>query len=358
MDQFEGWDVEVTAVPYPNASLHSSLLPAKKPEGTGQNKAASTSVQSCPVVACEKPAVKSKQDLGQKKSLKSRTGHAKAKTAPRNPQPSHSPPQQKCQMESDLQMAGQHHKLEQEQEALRSMLPKIPCLSSFKNQQSASTWNIAELIEDYKYFIKEGLEREVEVVRSYSGGGEQHQHPESDALDCTRTRSRSPATVDASTGELDSDSGSCSSGASTCSEEDQLYLQASSDTQQRDHSELPREETFQTRPRMSSSSPKQEKFQEAPLFPKKTKTDMKQDKPRHQPCPFKPCKGETIEDATVDNHEDQSYEDYWKAYYWAWQDYYVASSHSYYQMYRKWLNQYNAYHANEVYFQELLKGGQ
>ncbi|XP_066479870.1 probable ATP-dependent RNA helicase DDX20 [Tiliqua scincoides] len=359
MDQFEGWDVEVTAVPYPNASLHASLLPAKRPEGTGQNKAASTSVQSCPV-ACESPAAaKSKQDLGQKRSLKSRTEHAKAKAAPRNPQPSHSTTQQKCQMESDLQTAGQRHKLEQEQEALKSMLPKIPCLSSFKNQQSTSTCSIAELIEDYEYFIKEGLEREVEIIRSYSGPGEQHQHPESDAVDCATVESSKPAaTAAASAGELDSDSSSSTSGASICSEEDQLSVQVSSDTQQRDHDVLSTEETLQRCAGRSSTSPKQEKFQEAPCLPKKIKPNMKQSRPINQPHPVKSFKRETVEYAPPGNREDMSYEDYWKAYYWAWQEYYAANSHSYYQMYQKRLSRWSAYRANEVYFQELLKDGQ
>lgn len=357
MDQFKGWDVEVTAVSYPNASLH--VLPAKGPEGTGQNKAASTSAQIHPVVACESPAAaKSKQDLRQKKSLKSRPEHAKAKVAPRNPQPSHSTTQQDCQTEPDLQIVGQHHKLEQEQEALKNTLPKIPCLSSFKNQQSTSTWSVAELIEDYELFIKEGLEREVEVIRTYSGPGEQLQHPESDALNCIRIGSSRPAaTVDASAEESDSDSGSCSSSStsSTYSEENQPNVQTPSDTQQRGHDVLSREETLQTHARVPRSSPKQNKFQEATRLSRKMKPDMKQSRPVHQPHPAKSFKAE--EDAPRGNHEELSYEDYWKAYYWAWQEHYAAIS-PYYQMYRKRLNWWTAYHANEVYFEELLKGGQ
>ncbi|XP_010126527.1 PREDICTED: probable ATP-dependent RNA helicase DDX20, partial [Chlamydotis macqueenii] len=66
-------------------------------------------------------------------------------------------------------------KTEKDEEALRKSLPRIPCLSSFKTQQN-NPWSFSEFVEDYEYFIKEGLEREVEILRSYSGPGEQGEH--------------------------------------------------------------------------------------------------------------------------------------------------------------------------------------
>ncbi|XP_053106409.1 probable ATP-dependent RNA helicase DDX20 [Hemicordylus capensis] len=358
MEQFEGWDVEVTAVPYPNASQHAPLFPAGRPEETVQHGALSSSVQISPVAPA---AAKPKQDVKHKKPLKSKMEHTKAKATSRNPQSTHSTAEQKCQKESDLQAAEQHNKQEMDRETLQSMLPKIPCLSSFKNQQSTSTWTMAEFIEDYEYFIKEGLERDVEIVRSYTGPGEQHQHPENDALD--RTKIESSAHTAEWTGESDSDSSSCSSGASTSSVEDRSCIKASSDTQQRVNAVLSAD---QTPAQQFSGVPERQQFREIPQLPKKMKWNVKQNKqnrPFHYPHTAKPSKREAIEDAFQDDYaaslpcENQSYAEYWKAYYRAWQDHYAAASHSYYQTYQRRLNSLPAYHANAVYFEELLRGG-
>lgn len=54
----------------------------------------------------------------------------------------------------------------------------------------------------------------------------------------------------------------------------------------------------------------------------------------------------------------QDYEEYWRAYYRAWQEYYAAASHSYYwnaQRHPSWMA---AYHMNTVYLQEMMRGNQ
>ncbi|XP_060133130.1 probable ATP-dependent RNA helicase DDX20 [Zootoca vivipara] len=354
MEQFEGWDVEVTAVPYPNASLNASLLPAKRPEGTMQHTTVST---SAPVVCENSVAAKPKQALKQK--LKMRTEDTKPKTT-RKQQSSHSITQQKRQIEPCLQTAEKHNE-EMDRETLKSMLPKIPCLSSFKNQQSTSTWSMAEFIEDYEYFIKEGSEREVEIVRSYTGPGEQHQHPESDTNRiCIETESSlHAAKARVLTGDSDSDSSSCSSGSSTSSWEDQSYSKASSNTQQRDNGVLTSDQKCVSQ---FSGVPEPPQFQTSPQLQKIKEQNIKQSNQSRFRCTTKPSKNENVKSVSEVKPtpfpvcEDQSYEEYWRAYYRAWRDHYAEASRSYYQMYQRPSNFLTAYHANAIYFEELLRG--
>ncbi|CAI5777803.1 probable ATP-dependent RNA helicase DDX20 [Podarcis lilfordi] len=356
MEQFEGWDVEVTAVPYPNASLHASLLPAKRPEATMQHTTAST---SAPVVCENSVAAKPKQALKQKQLLKTRMEDTKPKIS-RKQQSSHSITQQKRQIEPCLQTSGKHNE-EMDRETLKSMLPKIPCLSSFKDQQSTSTWSMAEFIEDYEYFIKEGSEREVEIVRSYTGPGEQHQHPESDTNRIyTETESSlHAAKAHVLTGDSDSDSSSYSSGSSTSSWEDQSYSKASSDTQQRDNGALTSDQKCVSQ---FSGVPEPPQFQKSPQLQKIKEQNVKQSNQSRFCCTTKPSKSKNLKSVSevkptpFPEGEDRSYEEYWRAYYRAWRDHYAEASRSYYQMYQRPSNLLTAYHANAIYFEELLRG--
>ncbi|XP_061488001.1 probable ATP-dependent RNA helicase DDX20 [Rhineura floridana] len=358
MEQFEDWDVEVTAVPYPNASLHASLLPAKTPEGTMQHTTVSI---SAPIIGENTRAAKPKQTFKQKQLLKTKKEHTKLKIT-RNPQSSHSITQQKRQIELDLQTAGQHNE-EVDRETLQNMLPKIPCLSSYKDQQSTNLWSMAEFVEDYEYFIKEGSERDVEIIRSYTGPGEQHQHLESNANRIwTGTESSShAATAHESTGESDSDSSSYSSGSCTSSCEDQSYSKVFSDTQQKDSGVLSSDQTVQKCASQFGGVPEPSQFQGNPQPQKMMKWNVKQWKESHYPRTTKPSKTEIVQSASEDKSapfhqcEDQSSEEYWRAYYCAWRDYYAQASHSCYQTYRRPLNLLNVYHANAVYLEELLR---
>ncbi|XP_042320739.1 probable ATP-dependent RNA helicase DDX20 [Sceloporus undulatus] len=358
MEQFESWDVEVTAVPYPNASLCASSLPIKKGEGTMQHKTVSPKAQASHVACKNAPAAQSKQVPRQKQLLKSRVDHNEAALTG-NLQSSHRVSQQKLQMEPDLPTAGQVSN-PVDRETLQNMLPKIPCLSSFKNYQFTNSWSMAEFVEDYEYFIKEGLEREVEILRSYTGPGEQHKHPKHDTCNSTGMESSiNVATTSGEwTGESDSDSSSCNSGSSAYGQKEQSYVKSSSNTLQRDKV-LSTNRTVQ-RNTQEFSSPEPEKFQETPLIQKKMKQSVKQSKEKRQShcAPIvKPAKKDSSENALHDKClENQSSEEYWRSYYRTWRDYYAEASRSYYQVYRRPVNMLTAYHANAVYFEELLKG--
>lgn len=367
MEEFEGWDVEVTAVPYPNASLPASLLPAKQIKKEMQYTAVSTSVEISPAVACESPAAKPKQAFKQNQLPKSRIGHAKAKLT-RKPQSPSRVLEQKHQKERDVNV-GQQNK-EADRETLQKLLPKIPCLSSFKNQQSTSAWSMTEYVKDYEYFVKEGLEREVEIVRSYTAPGEHYKHVESDAFNSTGMESSSCVATAAGvlTGESDSDSSSCSSRSSVYSQEDQSSVRVSSDAHQRDDVTLSTNQTVQRHTQQFSCVPKPEQLQESSSLQKELKQNVKRSKLNshtHSVPITKPSKGRTTGGTAEDDPqakclpphcENQSSEEYWRTYYQAWRNYYTEASRSYYRMYQRPVNMLTAYHANAVYFEELLRG--
>ncbi|KAH0618929.1 hypothetical protein JD844_018480 [Phrynosoma platyrhinos] len=357
MEQFESWDVEVTAVPYPNASLYASSLPTKRLEVAVQHKTVSPKPQASHVACKNAPAAELKQVFRQKQLLKSTVEHNEAALTG-NLQSSRRVSQQKLQMEPDLPTAGQSNSVA-DRKTLQNMLPKIPCLSSFKNCQFTNSWSMAEFVEDYEYFIKEGLEREVEIVKSYTGPGERLTHVENDTFNSKGMESsiNVATTVGEWTGESDSDSSSCSSGSSAYGQEEQSYVNGSSDTLHRD-SVLSTNQTIQ-RNTQELSTPEPKEFQETPLIQKKMKQSVKQSKQKRQShfAPIaKPGKKDILENARHDKRlENQNSDEYWRAYYRAWRNYYTEASRSYYQMYRRPVNMLTAYHANAVYFEELLK---
>ncbi|XP_078500587.1 putative ATP-dependent RNA helicase DDX20 isoform X2 [Lissotriton helveticus] len=63
-----------------------------------------------------------------------------------------------------------------EQESSDHSRPKILSLASFKHK-SDLTLTFTELVEDYEQFIKEGLDKHVEIIRVYTGPGE-HGYPQ------------------------------------------------------------------------------------------------------------------------------------------------------------------------------------
>ncbi|XP_007437902.2 probable ATP-dependent RNA helicase DDX20, partial [Python bivittatus] len=346
LEHFKGGDVEVTAVPYPNASLHTSLLPAKRPEGTVQHPTISASTQI--IVRENSPAAKPKQGLKQKKLLKNRVEHAKTMI---NRNTHDNIPLQKHQVETDCETAV-HNNEEVDKESLKNMLPKIPCLSSFKNQDSVCTWSMVEFIDDYEYFIKEGLERDVEIIRTYVNPRNQNKHLNSLDLVGMESSKYVATSTGTLTGESDNDSSSCSSESSMCSQENQSCIKASSDVQERDNSIL---STDQILHQQFSAALKQKQFQEAFLVQKKMKENVKQNKLNsrnhysHTIHPFK------TERAPFPHYENLSPEEYWRGYYRAWQRHYTEASYLYYQRYQRPLNTLTAYHANAIYLEELLK---
>nr|XP_056700229.1 probable ATP-dependent RNA helicase DDX20 [Euleptes europaea] len=360
MEQFEDRDVEVTAVSYPNASLQSTL-PVKQPEGPMQHMAVGSSSQkSSSVTACENlPAAKPKQALKQKKAPKSRAEHSNTKRTITDQQSFHCTTEPKCHPKLVVETGGQQNKQEEDKEALRNLLPKIPCLSSYKTDQSTNTWSMAKFVEDYEYFIKEGLEKEVEIVRSYTGPGEHHSR--NDALDWKGMEPSTCAvtTADTWTGESDSDSSSYSSGSLTYSSEDQSHSKASSDTQKGEDGELSTDQTFPRHSQPFRGAPERKEIPEPPLL-QKSKQNVNQNRQSCYPPAANPSKKGAVKGAPQCKpdpsflRENQSYEEYWKAYYQAYRDYYATASYSYDRMYN-WLT---AYRANAVYVEELLRGHQ
>lgn len=352
LEHFEGGHVEVTAVPYPNASPHTCLLPTKRPEGTRQ---APTISASTDMIVCDNsPVAKPKQVFKQKKLLKNRTEHTKT-TMNRNKHDNI--PLEKHQVESDSEIPT-HINEQVDKESLKNMLPKIPCLSSFKNQDSVCLWSMVDFIEDYEYFIKEGLERDVEIIRTYVNP--RNQDKQLDSLDSVGMESSKY--VEATTGTLavesDDNDSSCSSESSICSQENQSCIKTSSDMQQRDNSIL---STDQTHPQQFSPVLKQK--QDTFLVQKKMKGNVKQSKQiKHDHYhSIHPIKTEFTEEASQSksapfpHNENLSPDEYWRGYYRAWRKHYIEASRLYYQKYQRPLNMLTAYHANAIYLEELLK---
>uniref|UniRef100_A0A8D0BKF3 Probable ATP-dependent RNA helicase DDX20 n=1 Tax=Salvator merianae TaxID=96440 RepID=A0A8D0BKF3_SALMN len=361
MEDFDSWDVEVTAVPYPNASLPTSLLPAKRPEEGMQHTPGGSSVQissACENIASARP----KQLLKQKRLLKSRTEPVKEKNT-RNLLSSHGATQQKHCTEPEPQTSLSHKEIT-DRETLQKMLPKIPCLSSFKNNQSINIWNIADFVQDYECFVKEGLEKDVEIVRSCTGPGELHRYPEHDAntIQAGMEFNKCVETADVVTEEYDSDSSSCSFRSSVSSLVGQSHNKISSDAQQRDSGTLSGGQTTQKQTSQFSDIPRAKQVQENHL--KTTEQKVKQSKQNRQNHyhSTKLSKKETIDYESQNKYaplfhsENNGSEEYWRAYYRAWQQHYAEAFHSYSQMYHRPLNYLTAYHANAVYFKELLRG--
>lgn len=352
LEHFEGGHVEVTAVPYPNASPHTGLLPTKRPEETRQPPTISASTEM--IVSDNCPVAKPKQVLKQKKLLKNRTEHAKT-TVNRNKHDNI--PLEKHQVKSDCETAV-HNNEQVDKESLKNMLPKIPCLSSFKNQDSVCLWSMVDFIEDYEYFIKEGLERDVEIIRTYVNPRKQNKQLDSSDLVGMESSKYMEATTGTLAGESDDDSISGSSESSICSQENQSCIKTSSDMQQTDNSILSND---QIHPQQFSPALKQK--QDTFLVQKKLKGNVKQSKQikRDHYHSIHPKKTELTEEASqsksapLPHNENLTPDEYWRGYYRAWRKHYIEASRLYYQKYHRPLNMLTAYHANAIYLEELLK---
>lgn len=357
MEQSEDWDVEVTAVPYPNASLHAAL-PAQQPEETVQHTAGGSSSKQSSVTAGERlSAPKPKQALKQKQLLKSRAEQSNTKRTIKDQQSSQCSAELKWPLKPGVQTGGQQNEEEVNKEALRNKLPKIPCLSSYKTHQSTSAWSMAKFVEDYEYFIKEGLEKEVEIIRSYTDPGEQHSG--NNALDWKGMEPSTCASMPTDE-ESESDSSSNTSGSLAYSSDDQSHIKASSDTQEGDDVELSTDRTSERHSQHFTGVLEPKEIPKPSLL-QKIKHNVQQSKQSRQYCypsAAKPSKKGGMKGAPKHKPdppficETQSYKEYWKAYYRAYRDYYSTASYSYNCMYN-WLT---AYRAHAVYIEEMLRG--
>ncbi|XP_010000513.1 PREDICTED: probable ATP-dependent RNA helicase DDX20 [Chaetura pelagica] len=355
MVQFEDGEVEVKPVVPTDTSVHSDPVCVRPEEPALQpaQRNLSEAPEPLPSPPADDFSVERPKKPLKVKQVKKCTNSANTEKG-RNPQMSHCPPGQRSQVKTVSRTSGQCDTQSPEEEALRKNLPRIPCLSSFKNHQN-NPWSFSELVEDYEYFITEGLEREVEVVRSCSGPGEQGRSEavgwEEEGHDTGRVAN----------GVMSGDSdGSYSSRASSKSRENNSCLEAFSDTEEKDA--VPPEGQGH-----AGFCPAPEQPQELPPIPKQNqvkkkvlKQNSKQKKRHNQQFPDAatghPAAGCSCSsgDAAA-SCEAWSYKNYWQWYYQAWQDYCTAVSH-YRSSYRQ-LSWLNTYHANSVYLQELLKGG-
>ncbi|POI31766.1 hypothetical protein CIB84_004484, partial [Bambusicola thoracicus] len=364
MDQFEDWEVEVKPVVYTGASVNSDTVCLKPEEPVlqpVQNNSAEVPQPHSNLPVGNSSSVEKPKNALEQKLVKKYTSSAKVEKSSRNSKTSSCNTKQKNQVETVSRMAGQSNTEVPDEEALKRNLPRIPCLSSFKNQQN-SPWNFSEFVEDYEYFIKEGLERDVEILRSFSGPGDQRELPRNGGIEwkeveCNRDVVANDVLSD------DSDA-SYISRASSHSSENNSRFEAFSDRQAK--SAVPT-----ACQGLTDFCPTPEKLKELSQVPKQNqvkKKALKQNakgKKKHSHQYPNPAPRKAADDCSCgswDNgvagfpHEAWSYEDYWKSYYQAWQNYYAAVSQFHYRKSYRHLMWMNAY-VNSVYFQELLESG-
>ncbi|NXG31688.1 DDX20 helicase, partial [Dromaius novaehollandiae] len=360
MDQFEDWEVEVKAAAHTDASVNSDtvlLRPEEPIEQPARNNFAEIP-RPCSSLpghkSVDRPKKAPKQKLIKRCTDSADTEEGRPKTFNCNTK-------QRNQVGTASQTDKQNITKASDEEALKKNLPRIPCLSTFKNQQNNNPWNFSEFVEDYEYFIKEGLERDVEILRSYSGLGEQCELLGNAAIECKDAEDATEAVVANGVASVESDS-SYSSRASSSSRENTSCFEAFSDTQEKNA--VPAVGRG-----LASFSPTPEKPRELSQVPKPNqmkkkvlKQNAKQKRSHYHQFPSSPMResehcscspwGDSVPGFP---YESWSYKNYWKSYYQAWQSYYAAVSHMYYRKSYRHFNWMNAYHVNSVYLQELLR---
>ncbi|XP_028943202.1 probable ATP-dependent RNA helicase DDX20 [Antrostomus carolinensis] len=359
MDQFEDGEVEVKPVTHTGASVNSDTVCLRPEEPVLQpvRKSFSEVPQSLSNLPADSSSVERPKKTLKQKQIKKCTNSANTEKGKRNPQTSSCHTEQRNQVKTVSRTVEQRNTRSADEEALKKNLPRIPCLSSFKNQQN-NPWSFSEFVEDYEYFIKEGLEREVEILRSYSGPGKQRELPRNNHVEWKEMEDNTEMVAN---GVVSGDSdGLYSSRASSNSRENNSCFEEFSDTQEKNavptmHQGHAGFSSPPEKPREESQIPKQ-----SPVKKKVLKQNAKQKKSHYHQFQSPPtrrtedgCSCSSWDDGVP--YEDWSYKDYWKSYYQAWQNYYAAMSY-YRRSYRQcsWMN---AYHVNSVYLQELLKSG-
>ncbi|XP_061869473.1 probable ATP-dependent RNA helicase DDX20 [Colius striatus] len=358
MDQFEDGEVEVKPVTHTGASVNCDTVCVKPEQPVLQPVQNSFSEVSQPLsnLRGDNSTVERPKKALKQKQTKKCTNSANTQKGSRNSPTSSCCTEQRNQVKAVSRTDGHHNPQAADEEALRKNLPRIPCLSSFKKQPN-NPWSFSEFVEDYEYFIKEGMEREVEILRSYSGPGEQHELPRNGGTEWKEVECNAELVANGVVSD-DSD-GSYSSRHSSNSRENNSCFEASLDTQEKNAVPAARQGhagfcPTPERPQELSPVPRQNQVKKNVL-----KQNGKQKKSRCHQFPS-PSTGKTY-DCSYSSWDDSvpseacSYQNYWKSYYQAWQNYYAAVSH-----YRKSYRQFNwmsAYHVNSVYLQELLKSG-
>ncbi|XP_065554500.1 probable ATP-dependent RNA helicase DDX20 [Lathamus discolor] len=358
MDQFEDGEVEVKPVIYTDASVNSDTACLKPEEPAQQPLRNSFSGVHQPFsnLPGDNSSVERPQKAPKQKQIKCTNSANTDKGGTRKPQTLSRGTERRNQVKTISRTDGQYNAQAADEEALKKNLPRIPCLSSFKNTPN-HPWSFSEFVEDYEYFIKEGLDREVEILRSYSGPREQCELPQNGDVEWKEV---GPYPEMVANGSVSDDTDSYSSTAPSSSREDNSGFEDLSDTREKGVNAVPLVRQGRAgfcptpeRPRKLSQVPKQNQVKKKVL---KQNAKQKQSRDRHFPSPGTIT---TEDDSSCSSWgdgvpaEDWDYKRYWKSYYEAWQNYYAAVS-QYTESYRqfRWMS---AYHANAVYFQELLK---
>ncbi|XP_006741169.1 probable ATP-dependent RNA helicase DDX20 isoform X1 [Leptonychotes weddellii] len=379
MEECLDWDMEVKAAMHTYGLANIPTQPLKKQiqkmERTFQTqKGHGNHVASSKNTSVSSLLVKSKNNPKQKLPVKSHSECGVIEKAM-------SPKEVGCGIQLEEQMknpveisvensTSQH----QVKEALPVSLPKIPCLSSFKIHLPYSL-TFTELVEDYEHYIKEGLEKPVEIIRHYTGPGDQTVNPQNGFVRNRIPEERVPILASSSqSGDSESDSDSYSSRTSSQSKGNKSYLEGSSDSQLKDLESTPVDGPISLeQPLNGDDTPHPAEYQESPGIQTKARhkegANQRAKQSRRNPprrSSYR-AQAERQEDGWYDCHREthpsfsdayQDYEEYWRAYYRAWQEYYAVASQSYYwnaQRHPSWMA---AYYMNTIYLQEMMRGNQ
>ncbi|MEE6493404.1 hypothetical protein FKM82_016811 [Ascaphus truei] len=267
-------------------------------------------------------------------------------------------------------------------EELQNSLPKIPSLASFK-RPVICTSSFAELVEDYDQFIKEGLEKHVEIIRVYTGPGERVDLHRSKILEEEKNNEDVECIPEKHTFSRDSYSASDRSSSSSS-----LETEDSSDDSKHTPEKKRSTDLLSSKPEVSTERTVEasvsevnpdnfaasvEEIQEASLVEtrmyveeepafssaKKSRRRSKQSThlSRRELCADRQDDLYQVHYRNPDEFQygSMSYSDYWRSYYKAWQKYHSAVSSSYYRNLYKRSSWMSAYHMHSMYLHELLK---
>ncbi|KAM9321576.1 putative ATP-dependent RNA helicase DDX20 [Gastrophryne carolinensis] len=271
------------------------------------------------------------------------------------------------------------------QDPLDNSLPKIPSLSSFK-RPAPCTSSFAELVEDYEQFIKEGLEKHVEVIHIYTGSGSNTESQISESLEKDNHNvempsdgTSTPVSCDLSGNSgVESDNSSSSSLSesensekSDCSNGRLRSMELSSScpdlfTERTEESAVSQIKVNDFTMSVEQVQPSlvtaiAQPYAEDPVASNAIKP-IKRGKKSSNVSRRDLCQ-ETQDDLYQLDYRNPggfpygtvSYGDYWRSYYQAWQTYHSAVSSSYYRNVYKCSNWMSAYHMHSVYLHEMLK---
>uniref|UniRef100_A0A8C5M4Q7 Probable ATP-dependent RNA helicase DDX20 n=1 Tax=Leptobrachium leishanense TaxID=445787 RepID=A0A8C5M4Q7_9ANUR len=377
MEEACKWDVEVNAVKPISQDLVNSVQDVDKmtPPLHSSNSLPETHAEKKPLKAAQ-PKVK-KMAKTKSRDKGSPPGCEKVDSSSFCKEPNSSSKAKRLTERAENKMT---------QEEWQSSAPKIPSLASFK-RPVVCTSSFAELVEDYEQFIKEGLEKHVEIIRIYTGPGETREDNvlensgteksnEMELVETMNTPEKSEL-IETSGSESDSCSLSSSSESEESSEEsDQMEMQekpiellnsypddssekaaeAAASNTNRDLSSASVEEIQEERFAKTSSY-----VEDEAVVSNSRKSKRRSRKATHH------SRRELCPDGQDDLYQldyrnpngfpygTMSYADYWRSYYQAWQTYHSAITGSYYRNIYKRSSWMSAYHMHSVYLHEMLK---